>query len=229
MYEEIGKKLKAKKKVEIREMHHLEGDASEGEKETLQELPDFAKAIKLLRTDAELSLEKLSELTGINKQTLHSIENYSIKNPSFANLEKIATALQSSLNDLLLRARGEFQGNCFKTTAAQRWEVSFELEKGFSISAYSPPSSTQRDFFTGVMNIKAGKKLKYWKFTPNSKACIQPWDGDLLFIYHGMNWRKEELVHASETLYYDASIPHTFENMSERANRVLLVTYPSIY
>jgi len=50
-----------------------------------------------------------------------------------------------------------------------------------------------------------------------------------LFVYHGMNWRKEERVLASETLYFDASIPHTFENLSERANRVLIVTHPSIY
>ena len=94
---------------------------------------------------------------------------------------------------------------------------------------YAAPATSQRDFFVGVMTFQARKKLRYWKFVPHSKVCIQPWDGDILFIYHGMNWRKETRVLANETLYFDASIPHTMENLSEKANRVLLVTYPSIF
>ncbi|MDP3920551.1 MAG: XRE family transcriptional regulator [Candidatus Omnitrophota bacterium] len=213
MYEEIGKKLREKNNEEV-----PKGEA-----------PDFAKAIKRLRQDGGLSLEKLSEQTAINKQTLHSIENRSIRNPSFPNLEKIATAVGVSVNDLLLMARAEFRGNLFKTTAAQRWTVSFEGDKGFSVHSYSPPGASQRDFFIGVITIKGGKKLKHWQFTAHAKACIQPWEGDILFTYHGMNWRREERVSANETLYYDAFIPHTFENLSEKSNRVLLVTYPSIF
>lgn len=212
MYEEIGKKL-------------MKSSGSKKEPES----PDFSKAIKRLRLDAELSLENLSEITGVNKQTLHSIENQSIKNPSFGNLEKIAAGLNTSLHELILMARGEFRGNLYKTTANDRWMVNFETEKGFTIHAYSPPESSQRDFFVGVLNIKGGKKLRYWQFKTRAKACIQPWDGEILFIYHGTNWRREETVLANETLYFDASIPHTFENLSEKTSRVLLVTYPSIF
>jgi len=231
MYKEIGKKLTEKNRDKIREQYQLD----KGEKKEKNggvpkgEMPDFAKAIKHLRAEADLSLENLAVITGINKQTLHSIENYSIRNPSFANLEKIASALKVTLNDLLLMARGEFAGNFFKTTAAERWIISFELEKGFSVLAYSPPTASQRDFFTGVMTIQPNKKLKYWQFTAHSKVCIQPWDGEVLFAYHGMNWRKEVRLSANETLYFDASIPHSFENLSDKANRVLIVTYPSIF
>lgn len=229
MYQEIGKKLKSKHKAKLQKDFQVKGKAEEDEPAIKHELPDFSKAIKRLRQESGLSLEKLSEQTGINKQTLHSIENYSIKNPSFTNIEKIAAAFDLSLNDFILQARVEFKGNLFKTSAAERWDLSFETEKGFSIHAYSPPRGSKRDFFVGVMTIKAGKKLRHWKFTSNAKACIQPWDGDVLFIYHGMNWRKEEHVLASETLYFDASIAHSFENLSERNNRVLIVTYPSIF
>ncbi len=79
------------------------------------------------------------------------------------------------------------------------------------------------------MTLKGGKKLKYWKFQGYARACIQPWEGSVLFIYHGMNWRKEVEVAVNETLYFDASIPHTFENLAGRENRILLVTYPSIF
>lgn len=229
MYQEIGKKLREENKDRISQDFHLKkGEVQEGELPS-GEMPDFAKAIKALRQQANFSLERLFELTGIKKQTLHSIENYSTRNPSFSNLEKIASALNITLNDLLLLARGEAVGNLFKTTVAQRWSVSFELEKGFSVHSYSPLGVSRRDFFIGVMTIQAGKKLRYWKFVDHSKVCVQPWDGDLLFTYHGMNWKKEERVSANETLYIDASIPHTYENLHEGVNRVLLVTYPSLF
>ena len=228
MYEEIGKKLKEEHKEKIREEFHLKKEEMEkGGPDG--EMPDFAKAIRTLRNQSGLSLEKLSELTGIKKQTLHSIENYSTRNPSFPNLEKIASALHVTLNDLLLLARGEAAGNLFKTTVSQRWTVSFELEKGFSIHSYAPLGVSRRDFFVGVMTIQPGKKLRYWKFVDRSKVCIQPWDGEILFTYHGMNWKKEMRVLANETLYIDASIPHTYENLHDKVNRVLLVTYPSLF
>lgn len=229
MYQEIRKEFKEQHKERIRKEYHLEKEEGEKAEHPEGEMPDFSKAIKRLRNQFGFSLEKLSELTGIKKQTLHSIENYSTRNPSFQNLEKIAAALKTSLNDLLLMARGEFPGNLFKTTAAERWSVSFEVEKGFSIYSYSPPGVSKRDFFIGVMTIQGSKKLRHWKFESYSKVCIQPWDGDISFVYHGMNWRKEVRVSANETLYFDASIPHTFENLSDKTNRVLLVTYPSIF
>ena len=229
MYHEIGKKLREEHQEKIKQEYHLRKEEMEEGKAPSGEMPDFAKAIKNLRTQAGLSLEKLSELTGIKKQTLHSIENYSTRNPSFPNLEKIASALKISLNDLLLMARGEFVGNLFKTTVAQRWSVSFELEKGFSVHSYSPLGASRRDFFIGVMIIQGGKKLRYWKFEGHSKICIQPWDGEILFTYHGMNWRKEMRVLVNETLYIDGSIPHTYENLHDKVNRVLLVTYPSLF
>jgi XRE family transcriptional regulator, regulator of sulfur utilization len=219
MYKEISKKMKEKEAA---------GGEAAAAAET-GETPDFAKAIKRLRQDRKLSLEKLSESSGVHKQTLHSIENGSIRNPSFSNLEKIATSLHCTLNEILLLAQGEFRGNLYKTTASQRWTVSFESQKGFSIYCFSPPSSSRRDFFVGIMTIQGAKKLKHWQFESQAKACIQPWDGDILFSYHGMNWRREEHVAANETLYFDAAIPHSFENLSAASNRVLLVTYPSIF
>ena len=84
MYKEIGRKLKEK--------HGKDKPGNE------VETPDFAKAMRQQRRGRDLSLEKLSELTGINKQTLHSIENYSIKNPSFANLE-ICTVVYPTFSD----------------------------------------------------------------------------------------------------------------------------------
>ena len=195
------------------------------------ELPNFREALKTLRhekspvSDRPISILELSQKTGIKPETLHSIENGSSKNPPFDKLEKIATALGITLIELIERARQEFPGNAFKTTASQRWMVSFELDQGFSVYSFVPPGVSRRDFFVGRMDILGRKKLRHWRFVANSKVLVQLWEG-LLLIKHGT---RDIKINPNETLYFDASIPHSFENLSAETARLLLVTYPPLF
>ena len=214
MYEKIGKALKDQDK-----------------NYPPAELPDFKVALKQLRHEKSTNPEKpisileLSHKTGIKAETLHSIENGASKNPPFDKLEKIASALGITLIEFVQRARQEFQGNAFKTTAAQRWSVNFEMDQGFSVHSFSPPGLSQRDFFVGRLDIQGKRKLQHWRFVANSKVLIQVWEGFLL-ITHGT---KEIKLNPNETLYFDASIPHTIENLNTDTARVLLVTYPPLF
>lgn len=214
MYEEIGKQLK-----------------DQFTQHPKSELPNFAEALKVLRKekspfpDKPVSILELSQLTGIKPETLHSIENGSSKNPPFDKLEKLASAFGITLIELIERARGEFLGNAFKTTASQRWMVSFELDQGFSVYSFVPPGVGRRDFFVGRLDILGRRKLRHWKFVANSKVLIQPWEGFLL-VTHGA---REIKLNANETFYYDASIPHSFENLSAETARIQLVTYPPLF
>ncbi len=56
--------------------------------------------IKLLRTKAKLSQEKLAELSYMNKNSIGSIERGESK-PSIETLEKIANALNIELKELV--------------------------------------------------------------------------------------------------------------------------------
>ena len=195
------------------------------------ELPNFREALKTLRSEKApsperpISILELSQKTGIKPETLHSIENGASKNPPFDKLEKIASAFGITLLELIERARQEFPGNAFKTTASQRWMVSFELDQGFSVYSFVPPGVSRRDFFIGRMDILGRRKLRHWKFVSNSKVLVQLWEG-LLLIKHG---NRDIKINPNETLYFDASIPHSFENLSADTARLLLVTYPPLF
>ncbi|TVX94117.1 helix-turn-helix domain-containing protein [Paenibacillus agilis] len=56
--------------------------------------PTFGDLIRQHRTTKELTLNKLSDLTGINKGTISKIENGEVKKPEFRTLKIIAEALQ---------------------------------------------------------------------------------------------------------------------------------------
>lgn len=233
MYKEIRKDLRERfPKKELKEGFLYDVDREETRKKGLPQgaAPNFGKAIKTLLAQKNINEAKLSELSGVPEKSIRSIENHATINPSFDCLERIAAGLGMPLFDFMQLAWTGYRGNRYKTSPSERWILSYEIEKGFSIHVFSPPAMSRRDFFVGVLTILGGKNLNYWKFTAsNAKAVIQPWDGKVIFTYHGMNWKEEEEVLANQTLYFDPAIPHSFENPSSTNVRMLLVTYPSLF
>lgn len=233
MYDEISKDMKKQlDKATQKEEFLYDPKKESARKKGLPQgaTPDFGKAIKTLLAQKNINEARLAELSGVNEKSIRSIENHATMNPSYDCLERLAASLDTSYLDFMNLAWASYRGNRYKTSPSERWVLSYELEKGFSIHVFSPPSMSRRDFFVGVITILGNKKLNYWKFpkTP-AKACIQPWDGKVIFTYHGVNWREEEEVLANSTLYYDPAIPHSFENPSPSPVRMLLTTYPSLF
>ena len=60
----------------------------------------LGKKIKQLRLDAELSQERLGEITGLDRTYISGIER-GIRNPAIRNLEKLAKALKVKVSDLI--------------------------------------------------------------------------------------------------------------------------------
>lgn len=59
----------------------------------------FGKAIRRRRRELDISQEKLSELSGLHRTYISSIERGE-RNPSLENIEKLAHALNISVSDL---------------------------------------------------------------------------------------------------------------------------------
>lgn len=57
--------------------------------------------IRLLRNEQKMTLPELAEKSGLSKGLLSKLENTDEPNPSLETLQKIATALNSTLGDLL--------------------------------------------------------------------------------------------------------------------------------
>lgn len=233
MYDEIRDRMKEKlPKKEQREEFLFDPEKEKERRKGLPQgaTPDFGKAVKSLLAQKQINEAKLAQLSGVNEKSIRSIENHSTLNPSYDCLERIAAAFGIPFLDFMGLGWANYRGNRYKTSASERWILSYEVERGFSIHVFSPPGMSRRDFFIGVVTILGDKKLNYWKFPGSpAKACIQPWDGRVIFIYHGMNWREEEEVLANQTLYFDPAIPHSFENPSPAPVRMLLVTHPSLF
>jgi transcriptional regulator with XRE-family HTH domain len=63
---------------------------------------NLGERIRILRTEAQLSLPALAEKADISKSVLFQIENSEAPNPSLETLQKIAKALGTTLADLLV-------------------------------------------------------------------------------------------------------------------------------
>lgn len=60
----------------------------------------LGKKIKELRLAAELSQERLGEITGLDRTYISGIER-GVRNPSLKNIEKLAKALKVKVTDLI--------------------------------------------------------------------------------------------------------------------------------
>jgi len=65
------------------------------------EKPTTAKNIKRLRKQRGLSQDKLSKLADISHNTIIKIESRAIQSPTMDTAQKIAKALDTSLDDLM--------------------------------------------------------------------------------------------------------------------------------
>jgi len=59
----------------------------------------LGKKIKQLRLTAELSQERLGEISGLDRTYISGIER-GVRNPSIRNIEKLAKALKTKVSDL---------------------------------------------------------------------------------------------------------------------------------
>jgi len=212
MYDEIKNDFSEQYKDFPRKKAALWGEA-------IKELIDDRKG-----QDQEINVTWLSKKTGISDKHLFNIIAGRIQDPSSDKLIKIADAFKISFPELAQRAIGSYSGNFFICSYGQRGFIDYS-QHGFSIQSLSPPGTSNRDFFLGLMTIKPYKELKRWKFKDNSMVCIYVQMGMLEINYGG----KIRRVHANESCYFDASIPHKFKNLDSTECHIFLVTRPAIH
>ena len=172
----------------------------------------------------DAAVQWLSTQTGINDKHLFNILAGRVKDPSADKLVKIAEAFRISFGELATYAMSEWQGSFFTCGFGQRGLIDYS-QHGFSIQSFSPPGTSKRDFFMGLMVIKPFRELKKWKFKDSSMICIFLESGTLEITY-GNKIRK---LHANESAYFDGGIPHKFRNIDSIDARLFLVTHPPIH
>lgn len=171
-----------------------------------------------------LSVGWLAKRTGLSTPYLSNILTQKIKDPSSSKAIKIAEAFGISFAELAMRAMGEFSGTFFKTGFAQRGFIDYS-QHGFTIQSLSPPGTSVRDFFLGIMTIKPLQELKRWQFQTNCMIAIYVQQGTIEIMYVG----KIHQILANESAYFDGSLPHRFKNVDSIEAKVFLATHPPLH
>lgn len=191
--------------------------------------PDFGKALThLIQSksvgEEEMSVPRLSELTGLSQSYLLNVMSGQIKEPTYAKLRRIADAFQISYFDLLLEALEASEGNFFTSDFAAKAIIEYP-QHGFKIQSLTPPGAGTRDFFVGIMTIAPLRELKKWRFRENSTVFVYMLLGRIEIAY---GKTLKEFV-AGGSVYFDGSIAHRFKNLDNDEAKLFLVTRPSLH
>lgn len=208
----------------------IKNDLSEAYKDfPRKRAPQWGRAIKALLEERQakgeaVSIPWLAKRTAINDKHLFNIVARRVQDPSSDKLVKIAEALGVSFGELAVRAMGAYEGSFFVTGFGQRGYIEYG-QHGFAIQSLSPPGTSDRDFFVGIMTVKPFKELKKWKFRENSTVSLFVESGTLE-ITHG---NRVKTVHSNESVYFDGGIAHKIRNIDSIEARLLLVTRPPLH
>jgi len=175
-------------------------------------------------TGSPLSVGWLAKRAGFSIPYVSNILSGKIKDPPSEKLIKMAEAFGISFPELSTRAMSEYTGTFFKTGFAQRGFIDYS-QHGFTIQSLSPPGTSSRDFFLGIMTIKPLQELKRWKFQTNSMIAIYVQQGTLEIMYG----EKKSRLLANESAYFDGSIPHRFKNVDTFEAKIFIATRPPIH
>ena len=139
-------------------------------------------------------------------------------------LVRIADAFEISFSELAARAMAENPGNFFVCGYGERAFIDYP-QHGFTIQSLSPQSTSQRDFFFGKMTIKPFTQLKRWRFRENSSVAIFLETGTLEITYGD----QRRNIHANESVYFDADVPHKIKNIDSIEAKLFIVTCPALF
>ena len=182
-----------------------------------QSIETVSKNLKALRQDRKLSLEKLSELTGVSKSMLRQIE-MGKSSPTIATIWKIANGLKVSFTSLLRKPVTEAQVKPFKSTKPLTAES--DHYRLFPLIPFQPEQSFEAYFI---------------EIDPDTVFSGEPHEGntyEYVFVTHGrleisVDGENFE-INANEFLQFQADCPHTYKCLGkETASAIMQISYLS--
>ncbi len=182
---------------------------------------DIGSQIRNLRNQRELTLQELSDLTGLSKPNLSQIEN-NIVTPPIATLLKISTALGVPIGIFFQKSSQE------SNIVVVRKEDRYGIAKGPHIShigydyeplAYPKVDKNMEPFVVYMENRDADDIV-----FNNHKG------EEFLFVMEGqVEFRCGDntvVLDEGDSLYFDSSIPHGYRGLGEGAKALVVIHRP---
>ncbi|GAK58960.1 transcriptional regulator, XRE family protein [Candidatus Vecturithrix granuli] len=179
-----------------------------------------AENLKNYRETRNLSLEKLSQATGVSKGMLSQIENGNT-NPSISTLLKIANGLKMSFTALL------------KERKAPLLVVD---------NTHAEPilADDQKCRLYPLFPFESGKRFEiyYFEMEPGahrvSERCLVDHVAEYVFVQQGLLkitvGEHDATVHADQSITFDASRQHEYTNVGNKVIKaIMMLYYPEVY
>lgn len=173
----------------------------------------IAENLKRIREERNLSLSKLAEMAGVSKVILSQIEKGD-SNPTINTIWKIAGALQLPYTGLLEPSEA-------KIVHIKKRDIHILDEDKYHIFSYYPKNK-DRNFEMYQIEMDEGCLHKSIGHSLNSSEYIMVTDGEMIMDVNG----SEFMLEKDDALYFDASFPHTYKNVSSgKVKAVLIICY----
>lgn len=172
-----------------------------------------AENVKRLRTDLDLSLDKLANLSGVSKAMLSQIEQ-SRSAPSINVLWKIARALDVPFAALIAkRTDAQLQ-------VVRRSEMKIlSSQKGSFISRALFPLDVPRRVEFYELELSPGCVEKAVAHPPGTAENIVVAEGQIEIEING----QRNLLEQGDSIYFVADQPHVYRNLARGISRAYLV------
>lgn len=182
---------------------------------------DIGSQIRNLRNQRELTLQELSDLTGLSKPNLSQIEN-NIVTPPIATLLKISTALGVPIGTFFQKT------NQKSNMVVVRKEDRYGIAKGPHIShigyqyeplAYPKVDKNMEPFIVHMENRDPGEivfnnhKGEEFLFVLDGQLEFQCGDNTIV-------------LDEGDSLYFDSSIPHGYRGIGGTAKTLVVIHRP---
>jgi transcriptional regulator with XRE-family HTH domain len=179
--------------------------------------------IKTLRKKKKITLERLAEMTGLTKGYLSRVER-ARKAPPYSTLNKIALALGVDAAFLLgegLQVSKDIRLSFTKRNQRKVIKTVGSLSEG----------SLYRYGYEALAADKLGKNMEPYLIEPSFEedAVFQHEGEEFLFVLEGKHEfiydGEKYLMEEGDSVYFDASVPHTGRSLGRKKARLLAVMF----
>ncbi|WP_078381864.1 helix-turn-helix domain-containing protein [Sutcliffiella halmapala] len=177
----------------------------------------LARNLKAIREKEKLSLEKVSQLSGVSKTMIGQIERGE-SSPTLTTIWKIANGLKISFTALINNPQPD-------TTVVLRNDIQVLTEDNGRYRVYPYfPFQEDRRFEVYSVEIEKGGKLSADSHKDGTEEIITVYDGELT-IQVG---ESTHTLKNGDSIRFRADRPHTYQNTGEKLTRLsMTIHYPN--
>ncbi|WP_264448986.1 helix-turn-helix domain-containing protein [Bacillus cereus] len=174
----------------------------------------LAKNIKAIREKEKLSLEKVSQLTGVSKTMIGQIERGD-SSPTLTTIWKIANGLKVSFTSLINNPQAD-------TKVVLRNDVQVLSEDNGRYKVYpSFPFQDKRNFEIYTVEIETEGKLSSEAHKEGAEEFITVFEGELTIEINDCQYK----LNSGDSIRFKADRPHTYKNSGRIVTRLSMTIY----